>query len=1216
VKIGYWYSEHLSHLEYAIHSVQQALRIDPAHTGALAGIADLQRKRGSWSELIETLQRHAVVEPSKEKKSALYIDLAELLEGQMQDIGGSIHAYQQALVHTPGSLPALTALDRLYRRTEQWEPLIEVMSRRAELSDDNDEIIRLRLEIGSIWDLRLYDAGQAISAYQKVLDLDPSSSPALRALEGLYEKTDQTEKYLDVLEAQLDASPSDAERVSLYERMAAAWEERFGKLDRAAEALEKIVAIDSRNFSAYRELGRLYLQAGKYEALVETYRNHIAATNDVATRVELFVAMGQIYEQQLNEVDRAIEAYSDVLGIEPDEPRALDALGRLYEKVSDWERAIDVMTHLTTLTDDSRKQVDLYWRMGRIQYGQLGDAEAAEANLLRGLALDPSHVQTMEALTKQYSDRGDWLKAAQMMVRAESYTPVAIDKVRLLFEAANIYTYKLRQDDQAKQLYAAVIALDPEHVDAGRPLADLYFQAGDWAQLSPVIDMLCRKVGQLHADPRELNELYYRAAKCADELGDYQRALGYYKAAYDIDSTYLPTLLGRADLMFKMQDWDGAGKIYQTILVQHRDGQDEADVVRIYYRLGQVRQNLGERKKALNMFEKALEIDPSHRDTLEAVIALQGAQGDWEAVIHGKRGLIHTAQEKEKTQLLSEIGSIYYERLQNPQKATAAYLEALEIAPEDHQLLQKTLDLYTETKQWKKVVETIERFVALESDGIRKGAYYHAAATICRDELKSLDEAIDYYNKALDAFFSNPDKLSEQMLPRALKSFEAIDKVLTTKRDWKGQERAYRDMIKRLPKGADRPVFHKLQVGLFDGLGEIYRSRLKHYQSATQAFEIAQQMDPKNEMRADGTDRAEILAELYLVAGPDYTDKAVEQHMRMLRNEPFKYDSYKALRKIYMDSHQYDKTWCVCNTLAFLKKADADEMQFYEQYKPRGLVKAKNMMTPETWAKLVHPDENRYISAIYAACWQGVAVMKAFPHKDFGIKRKDKRVLAGDQLQFSKIFYYVAQVLNVPLPEVFVVEDNKAAEIQLANAIEKQELCPSFVVRPHLLQGKHERELAFLSARRLTFMRPEYYLKMLLPTNTELKIAVLSAIAMLNPRFPIPPDAVQMVQQYLPEMQKRMPPHAMEQLGMVVQKFIQAAPEINLAKWGHAVDAVSHRAGFVVCGDRAVAARLVSAEPVTVGGPQVKDKIKELVLYSISEEFFAVRAQMGLTIAG
>jgi tetratricopeptide (TPR) repeat protein len=1216
VKIGRWYSEHLSHLEYAIHSVQQALRIDPAHTGALGGMAELQRKRGSWSELMETLQRHAAAETAKEKKTALYIDLAELLERQMQDFGGAVHAYQQALVYDPQSRTALTALDRLYRRTENWEPLIDILGRRADQSNDDNEIIKFRTEIGSIWDLRLFDAGQAITAYQKVLDLDPSNVSALRALEGLYEKTEQTEKYLDVLEAQLDATPSDAERVSLYERMAAAWEERFNKLDRAAECLEKIVAIDNRNYGAYRELARLYQASGKYEALVETYRNHIMATNDVATRVELYVAMGSIYEEELKEVDRAIEAYNDVLSFDGDDQRALDALGRLYEKIQEWDRAIDMMAHLVTLVGDVRQQVDLYWRMGRIQYAQIGDAEAAEANLLRGLALDPSHVPTMEALTKQYSDRGDWLKAAQMMVRAEAVTPVAIDKVRLLFEAANIYSYKLRQDDQAKQLYAAVISLDPEHVDAGRPLADLYFNDGQWRELQPVIDMLCRKVGQLHADPRELNELYYRAAKTADELGDFQKALGYYKAAYDIDSTYLPTLLGRADLLFKMQDWDNAGKIYQTILVQHRDGQDEADVVRIYFRLGQVRQNLGERKKALNMFEKALEIDPSHRDTLEAVIALQAAQNDWEAVIHGKRGLMHTSNEKQKTQLLSEIGGIYYEKLQNPQKATAAYIEALEIAPEDHQLLQKTLDLYTETKQWKKVVETIERFVALESDGIRKGAYHHAAATICRDELKSLDEAIDYYNKALDAFFSNPDKLTEQMLPRALKSFEAIDKVLTTKRDWKGQERAYRDMIKRLPKGGDRPVFQKLQVGLFDGLGEIYRSRLKHFQSATQAYEIAQQMDPKNEMRADGTDRAEILAELYLVAGPDYTDKAVQQHMLMLRNEPFKYDSYKALRKIYMDSHQYDKTWCVCNTLAFLKKADPDELQFYEQYKPRGLVKAKNMMSNETWGKLVHPDESRYISAIMAAAWQGVAAMKAFPHKDFGIKRKDRRQLQGDPLMFSKLFYYVAQVLNVPLPEVFLVEDNKAADIQLANAIEKGELCPSFVVRPHLLQGKNEREVAFLSARRLTFMRPEYYLKMLLPTNTELKVVVLTAIVMLQPRFPVPPDTVQLVQQYLPEMQKRMPPHAMEQLGLVVQKFIQAAPEINLAKWGHAVDAVSHRAGFVVCGDLEVAARMVSAEPVTVGGPQVKDKIKELVLYSISEEFFAVRAQMGLTIAG
>jgi hypothetical protein len=211
---------------------------------------------------------------------------------------------------------------------------------------------------------------------------------------------------------------------------------------------------------------------------------------------------------------------------------------------------------------------------------------------------------------------------------------------------------------------------------------------------------------------------------------------------------------------------------------------------------------------------------------------------------------------------------------------------------------------------------------------------------------------------------------------------------------------------------------------------------------------------------------------------------------------------------------------------------------------------------------------------------------------------------------------YVARTLNVQLPDVYLLGDHKAADIQLANAIEKSELCPSFVVRPHLLQGKTERELAFLAARRLTFMRPEYYLRMLLPTNTELKVALLSAMVMVQPSFPVPPNMVATIQQYLPKMQKRMPPHALEQLGALVQRFIQATPEIDMATWGHAVDAASHRAGFVMCGDLGVAARTVAAEAVVVGGPTVKQKVKEHVLFSISSEYFAIRAQMGLTIAG
>ena len=280
-----------------------------------------------------------------------------------------------------------------------------------------------------------------------MLDLDPSNLDALRALEALYEKTEQNEKYLEVLEAQLDATPSDAERVVAVR----AHGRGVGRALRQARprgrgATRRSSRSISRNYSAYRELARLYQQAGKYEALVETYRNHIAATTDVATRVELYVAMGQVYETQLHDVDRAIEAYNDVArrSTATSRARSTRSAGSTRRSASGTARSTCIgaprPAHATIRA--SRSSCTGAWAGSST--ASSATPRAPRRTCSRGLALDPGHVPTMEALTKQYSDRGDWLKAAQMMVRAESYTPVAIDKVRLLFEAANIYMYKLR----------------------------------------------------------------------------------------------------------------------------------------------------------------------------------------------------------------------------------------------------------------------------------------------------------------------------------------------------------------------------------------------------------------------------------------------------------------------------------------------------------------------------------------------------------------------------------------------------------------------------------------------------------------------------------------------------------------------------------------------------------------------------------------------------
>src|SRR5262249_52419797 len=154
--------------------------------------------------------------------------------------------------------------------------------------------------------------------------------------------------------------------------------------------------------------------------------------------------------------------------------------------------------------------------------------------------------------------------------------------------------------------------------------------------------------------------------------------------------------------------------------------------------------------------------------------------------------------------------------------------------------------------------------------------------------------------------------------------------------------------------------------------------------------------------------------------------------------------------------------------------------QFYEQYRQEGFVWAKQRLTDVLWFKAIFPShQDRFVGAILAAIWQPVALLAARPHKYFGLRRKDKLDVVTNQLLFTKVFNYVNQVLNVPQPEVYLRHDQPLS-MQLANAQERGLLLPSFVVGSDLLQGRPEKELAYLIARQLTYLRPEHYLKLLL----------------------------------------------------------------------------------------------------------------------------------------
>ncbi|MCK5797735.1 MAG: tetratricopeptide repeat protein [Deltaproteobacteria bacterium] len=1197
VNMGIWYGSELARLDYAVASVQQALQIDPENKRALAALADFYRKTGQWTELVQVIHRHQELEEDAPKRTELLSAMAEVFEVQLADQAQAINAYRKATEIDDTNGDVLDALERLYRNNENWEGLISILARKSELAEEMDDRIRFYTQIGDLYEDQLQRLQDAVGAQKEVLTFDPMHLPALRSLERLYEKTGQYEDYLDVLDQQLDIATADDERISLYERQTVVWEEQFNKLDRAAECLEKILLINPNHVATYRSLERIYQTDSRFEDLVESYRRHINAINDPSDRVAIYLLMGQTYEVALRDPDRSIEAYTDILSFDPDHTQALDALARLYEDIEAWDRAVDVMNRLVQLVDDAAYRVNVFYRLGHIHEEHQEDPETAEERYSQALELDPSHVESMMQLVEIYKNRGDWAKAAQLMIRAEEHSTNALEKTRLLYEAGMAFLNELGDESTAAELLGRTLAIDPDHEEAGEPLAHIYFRDGRYEEVEIVLDMLIRKADR--RDNHRLQDLYYKLGKTCDVLGKSDKALKYYRAAYDIDSTHLPTLLGMADLLHRMEDWDRAFKIYQTILVHHRDSQGSEEIVEIFYRLGNIKLKLGERKKALNMFEKALEINSYHRSTLEAIVDLQVKQNDWEAVVQAKRALLETADVDEKFEIYQELGEIFREKVRSPERAVESFGAAADLKPESHAVLHKLIELFSETEQWHRAVEIVERLADMESNGRIKARYLYSAAVINRDKMKDLDESLRFFNASLDHQLSTIDA-STEVKPEDLKAFEAMDRICTQRKDWKTQDRNYRKMIKRLsPDGQT-----ELKIMLWHALGEIYRSRLRDFPSAIAAFEMAAELQPEM------MQRHEILAELYVIAGPDYSEKAILEHQTLIKNSPFKIDSYQALRRIYMENNQYDKAWCLCSTLSFLKKADAEEQQFYEQYKQRGFVRAKARMTDEIWHRdLFHPDEDPYIGTIFSAIAPVVGEMTAQVHKKFGLKRKERRDLATDQALFSKVFNYVTSVLNVVQADVYFKQQSPTG-LQMAHTTE----IPSFVVGADLLRGRPEKELGFAIAKELSNLRPEHFLRRVLPAASQLRTVFFAALKMSNSEFPVPPADMGEVEKILKYVRDRMHMGQLEQLAGVVKRFIEGRGEVNLNKWLMGVEWTANRVGFVLCNDLEVAAKMVSTEPASVGGLPPKEKVKELVLYSVSEEYFRVRAELGLTI--
>ena len=275
---------------------------------------------------------------------------------------------------------------------------------------------------------------------------------------------------------------------------------------------------------------------------------------------------------------------------------------------------------------------------------------------------------------------------------------------------------------------------------------------------------------------------------------------------------------------------------------------------------------------------------------------------------------------EDRFRILNEVADVWNDQDKSPLKAIDALEEARELQPQNAGLLHKLIALYQATENWSKMIDTLQAIAESEKDAVRKSKFLYAIAQLYRDKEGDQEKAVELFSEALD------------LNPGYLEAFERINKLLTAKKDWKALERAFRKMLRRMSTAnISNP---ELEFNLWHNLGLIYRDRLKDPTSAIESFKMATRFKP------DEAVERQILAELY--EATEQTEAAIGEHALVLQKDPLRVDPYRSLYKLYLRMHEYDRAWCMCAALAFLRKTDDEEQRFFEDYRPRGMIQVKS----------------------------------------------------------------------------------------------------------------------------------------------------------------------------------------------------------------------------------------------------------------------------------
>ena len=183
------------------------------------------------------------------------------------------------------------------------------------------------------------------------------------------------------------------------------------------------------------------------------------------------------------------------------------------------------------------------------------------------------------------------------------------EQVTLLKTAAQIHLTRLHRPDQAIPVLERAAQLVPQDRELLLTLCDAYNAAQRGRDAAQVLEKVIASFGSRRT--KEVALYHHRLARALTQLGDKNVALTQLDMAFKIDPSSVGVLRDLGVLAFETNDLERAQRTFRALLLQRLDANAGISKGEVFCYLGEISAKQGDRAKALQMFERAIENDPA-----------------------------------------------------------------------------------------------------------------------------------------------------------------------------------------------------------------------------------------------------------------------------------------------------------------------------------------------------------------------------------------------------------------------------------------------------------------------------------------------------------------------------------------------------------------------------------------------------------------------------